>query len=475
MVIPKIANCPICGKKTYLRIEDGGYLKEYPIRFHCANCRALIKGVYLMGATDGSNGLHLYNATIEECDVDSSAGKIRNADYVIDISGELPCRKVRNFDGNLISSSPFLEASGQVDMQERIERLRLFVSNMEEWKKWRSIAFQLLDEGSIEYISTALHNKMGAYSYQCDNYLKSLHCLQEVVQEETESLFYAPSQDETIKQLLCELIGLDRQALHAFVVQMGGLQVIISNYRKIIDVFSSFMEVYPNILPAETFLRYEKETETDIGIATCSFGDIKTFYQDAYESILSLAFIPVGLDNILLRGNHQSFHKLYDYLFKRNKYAELEDDYCRYIALDNGMKMEKLNTSEPIQCLLSIPANRLLRNGIGHNNVSYDGLTQEITIFDQKEPSAVKLRKQLMDMAIDCIGLAKAAVILAEILLFILRQELQSEGIHSIMHPNFYRGAEPNDKCPCGSSRKYKNVVKMKWKHYPERVYKLSA
>lgn len=46
MVVPKIAICPICGKKTYMRIEDGGYLKEYPIRFNCMNCRALIKGTY---------------------------------------------------------------------------------------------------------------------------------------------------------------------------------------------------------------------------------------------------------------------------------------------------------------------------------------------------------------------------------------------------------------------------------------------
>lgn len=232
MVVPKIAICPIFDKKTYLRIEDGGYLKEYPIRCHCANCRALIKGVYITDASYRRNGLHLYNALVEECDVDSKALKIRNADYVIDVSGELPSTKVRRFDGNLISNSPFLEAEGQVDMQERIERLRLFVRNMDEWKKWKSIAFQLLDEGKIEYISTALRNKMGAYTYQCDHYLKSLHCLQEVVKEETKSLFYMPTQDETIKHLLSELSRIDRQSLRNFVVQMGGLQVLISNYRR---------------------------------------------------------------------------------------------------------------------------------------------------------------------------------------------------------------------------------------------------
>lgn len=61
------------------------------------------------------------------------------------------------------------------------------------------------------------------------------------------------------------------------------------------------MEVYPNILPAETYLRYKEKAKPDVGIATCSFSDIKTFYQDAYEAILSLIFIPVCLDNILIR------------------------------------------------------------------------------------------------------------------------------------------------------------------------------
>lgn len=93
MVIPKVAICPICGKKTYLRIEDGGYLNEYPIRVHCANCRALIKGVYIMGSSFDENGLHMYNAKTEECDVDTVSNKILNADYVVDISGELPCKK----------------------------------------------------------------------------------------------------------------------------------------------------------------------------------------------------------------------------------------------------------------------------------------------------------------------------------------------------------------------------------------------
>lgn len=460
MVIPKVAICPICGKKTYLRIEDGGYLNEYPIRVYCSNCRSLMRGIYAMNSASSPKGLSMFNAKLEECDVDAVAGKIRNADYVIDISGELPCKKVRYFDGNLIASSPFLEAVDQVNMVERIDRLRDFVRNMKEWREWRSIAFQLLDEGSIDYIATALHNKMGEYLYQCDNYLKSLHCLQEVVLEETKNLFFVPTQEEVVSDLLSKLSQLDKESLHQFIELIGGIEIIISSFRRIIDVISAFMDIYPNILPAETFMRFNNTEQPDYGIATCSFGDIKTFYQDTYESLLSLLYIPVGIDNILLRGSYSSFSNVFEHLFGKYQYAKLSDNFVRYMALDNGMRLDKIQTSEPIQQTLKIPANRFLRNGIGHNNVKYDGLKQIITVFDLKDQESIKLEKSLMEMAIDCIGLAKASVIMAEIMLFILRQELRTDNLNSIIHPRFYKRAEPNAKCPCGSNIKYKKCCR---------------
>jgi hypothetical protein len=465
MIIPIVAICPICGKKTYIRITNGGYLKEYPIRFQCANCRALIKGKFTISSPYNGLGLHLYNANTEECDVDPVSNKILNADYIVDISGELPCKKVRAFDGNIISSSPFLETTYQVDMLERIERLKYFEKNMEEWKAWRSIAFQLLDEGSIDYICTALQNRMGDYSYQCDNYLKSLHCLQEVVQEETKNLFFIPNQNDCISSLLRELTKVGREELHLFAEQIGGVQEMIAAYKRVINIFSEFMDIYPNVLPAETFIRFRRRGETDVGIATCSFGDIKAFYQDAYETIMSLVSIPVCLDNITLRNDYQAFNEVFNKYFSDWKYSKLPDNYSKYVALDSGLKLEKLQSSEPLQQLLNIPANRFLRNGIGHNNVRYDGLTQTITVLDQKNPSKIKLTESLMDMAVDCIGLVKATVLMAEILLFIIRQEARSENIHSIIHPRFYIKVGPNDKCPCGSGIKFKKCCKSEIDH----------
>lgn len=461
MVVSKIAVCPICGKRTYLRIEDGSYLNEYPIRVNCINCKALLKGVYVMALNSPYRGLHMLNADVEKVIVDSEARKIRNADYVAEISGELPCKTVREFDGNLNYSSPYLEAADNVEsVQERMARLSYFTKNMEDWKRTKSTAFQLLDEGSIEYIATALQNKMGEYRYSCDHYLKSLHCLQEVVLEETKYLFLQPDQDDYVAEVIKDVAQIDKDKIHQLAEEMGGIADLILAYRKTVEVVSEFMNIYPNLLPAETYIRFKDKSIGNTGIATCSFSDIKTFYQDAYEALVSLLYIPVCLDNITERGDFQKFASGFNGLFKQKKFQDAENDFHRYLILDNGMKLNKLNVTEQMQKLIDIPANKFLRNGIGHNNVKYDGITQIITAYDLKDPSVIKYQGNLMEVAVDCIGLAQSAVILSEILLFILRQEFRKENVRSIIHPRFYRNIQPNDKCPCGSGIKYKKCCR---------------
>lgn len=461
MVIPKIAVCPICGKKTYLRIEDGGYLDYYPIRVNCLSCHALIKGIYQMSESPHRiKGVTMFNARLEDCDVDPVSQTIKNADYVAEISGELPTKKVKVFDGHIITTTPFLEASNQIDPTERIKRLSRFKENMSEWIKWKSIAFQLLNDGNIESVGLALKNRMGDYAYRCDNYLKTLQCLQTVVLDETDALFFEEKQDDVVLKFLHSLSGIDRGQLHTLVDATEGIENLLSSYKKVIEVFSRFMEVYPNILPAETYMRYTSKNSESLGISSCSFVDIKMFYQDAYETVLSLWYYPVCIDNILLRGDYLAFEKDYRQLFNQFKFKSLSNDYHRYIALDNGMKVQRINNTEPTQGTINLVANKDLRNGIGHNNVHYDGISQKIAAFDLKNTQSAKYETYLIDMAVDCLSIIKSAVLLSELILFILRQELQAKGIQSIIHPKYYKNIGPNDKCPCGSNKKYKKCCK---------------
>jgi hypothetical protein len=459
MMVSKVIICPICGKKTFLRIQDGGYLDEYPIRVNCFNCRALMKGTYIMTTQSPYRGLFMLNADVEECDMEvhGNDATCKNADYVAEVSGELPCGMVKEYKGG-VPLSPFMRATDHLDSTEKhIDRLKYFNSNMAEWKRKKSTAFQLLDDGSIDYISTALGNKMGDFPYECDNYLKSIHCLQEVVLEETKDLFLTPNQDDYVRDIIREMASIDKDKLHELSVRIGGVQDLLLAYRKNIEIFSEFMGIYANILPAETYMNFTNKDTADSCIATCSFIDIKTFYQDAYESLLSLLYIPVCLDNITVRGDYQSFSTDYDSVFCP---AKMSRNFKWYKGIDNGTRINKLNRAETFLNLIGFPADRLLRNGIGHNNIQYDSITQEIKAFDLKRPNKVNYQGRLMDVAVDCLGLAKTSVVFSEMILFMMRREFRLQGVHSSIHPRFYKGVQPNDRCPCGSGLKYKQCCR---------------
>ena len=203
------------------------------------------------------------------------------------------------------------------------------------------------------------------------------------------------------------------------------------------------------------FLYYKDKKTTNLGISTCSLADIKTFYQDAYESLLFLLVVPLCLDNITLRKDFQIFDKSYEDIWCKGS-----RDLAWYLTLENGKRINKINTDETFQRIIALPANRMLRNGIGHNNISYDGITQILKVYDHKRVNKVRIERSLLDMAVDCIGMAKSAVIVSEMILYLLREEFREEGTKTIIHPRYYNEIGPNEKCPCGSGKKYKKCCK---------------
>lgn len=462
MVINKIIVCPVCGKRTLVRIENGGYLASYPIRVNCLNCKTLMKGEFNMRESQ-NKGFHMLNARIEEPEAESSVDgvAVTNADYIAEVSGELPCACVKENGGSL-PLPPFMKAvnteKGKASMVSYIERLKLFSPQLEKWKKHEQIAFQLLDDGSLEYIGKALDDHLGKYSYICDNTIKKLECLQTVVLNDTQYLFFDGEQDKLVKSIINNLSEFDNHEILDFIKMIGGIKQLIADYRKIIEVFSEFMNIYSYLLPAEFFMKYSDDNSSEYAISTCSFTDIKSFYQDAYETCLSMMYLPVCLDNRKERNDFIVFSSKYSktrpWTDKRQK---LNDDLAKYKSLDNGMKLTLINNGEDFQNLVNIKADGQLRNGIGHNNYVYDGITQEIITFDKKKPDKTTSNNKLISIAIECIGLVKSSVAISEMIMFLLRAAYRQENDTTIMDLHFYKNANRKAKCPCGSGIIYKN------------------
>lgn len=463
MIVPYIIVCPTCGSRIFVKIQKADYLPEYPIRINCGKCKTLIKGTFAGEDSKRRGGLHLYNATSE----DPIPVNLKiNAAYYIEIAGEIPARKIASFDGIIVDKpSPFLEAVSNMDAQEMLEykdRLRAFYPEYCQWQKTYCTAFQLLQDGSFDYIPVVLKNQIGEYVYECDNILKTLYCLQERIILATQYIFIKPiNQKEILQRIHILLANLPYEELDAFLDNLKNQYDLITLYIRLVNIFVDFMNVYPNLLPAEAILRYKnKKLKQNTGISTCTFSDLKIYYQDTYETLLSMMDIPVCLDNINCRKNWNAFAV---HIIRTNKDGTQKriNNISDYRNLANGKRLEFLDLHEPFQQIIAIPANSKLRNGIGHNNIKYDGTSQTISILNKKDYENVIEKISLIDFAVDCIGLMKSAVIMSEIILALIRYDKQKEGIKSIISPQLYsKKISPNDKCPCGSGIKYKKCCK---------------
>lgn len=449
------AICPICGKKTAFRIQDSGNLNEYPIRVNCMNCRALLKGTYIMAEHSSFQGLHLDNAEVVEKMGDNNTWLPKEVDYIAEVSGELPCNLVRKNDG-VYKDTPFMVAASHLpDATKMIDRVSHFRSDIEKWRKQKTIVFQLLEEGSLEYLPIAI--KKVDSSTNNDTVFHSFQSIQALAVEELTFLFPGDNPHAVIKELLEPLSTVNQESILPLIDRVGGTKELIACFRKMMDVVADFMLIYPNVLPAEIYMHFFRLHDAPRGLATCSYGDLKTFYQDSYESIGSLLHIPVCLDNILVRGDYLSFSEnVSRKITKIDPKKGEKDSFDSYLNKGKGNKYLWLEISEPIQSALSLPNNSSVRNGIGHNLFVYDPL-QQVLVFDgYKNGKASRTELTLMEMAIECCELVQTATIIAELVLFLLRRLEREEGIVFPTYLRFYDNLRPNDKCPCCSGKKYK-------------------
>lgn len=369
MVNPYIAICPTCGCKTNLIIQKSDYLPEYSVRVHCGKCKSLIKGVFYSDETIGGRGLVLFNAETIIPNVDSD-NKV-DAEYIVEISGELPTKTVQKFEGQVGESSPFMRMASLADADaliNYIEQLETFLPTYLEWRGKYLTAFELLQDGSLGYIPYVLNPDLK--NRMCTT-IEMLEMIHNIALRYTGFLFYG------IQKIYLDVIHdeLDRikpEKMQAFLKYLNGSYNLTAVYTKVISVFVEFMQLYPVLLPAEAMIQLSVEEYTEeTGISTCTFSELKGFYQDAYETILAYMDIPVCLDNIAVRGKWNAF---VPNLINKNTGSRVESEE-NYNKLDKGKKLQFIDDHECFQGFIRIPANSNIRNGIGHNNIRFDGET----------------------------------------------------------------------------------------------------
>jgi hypothetical protein len=155
----------------------------------------------------------------------------------------------------------------------------------------------------------------------------------------------------------------------------------------------------------------EKLDKDTFGIATTSFEDMIKFYADSYELILDYIDVAIGLNNIVVRGDHNTFPAN---TIRVNKKTPCVGNFEDYREIVKSSRLNLLVDNEPFS--KAIPLNRKVRNAIAHFSYEFNAGTQKITFSDKYKSSDNTVELYLIELALLCYENISILVYLDELL-----------------------------------------------------------
>ncbi len=431
MNVNYIVKCRICGSLTRIRIPLG-YISDFPIRIHCGKCKSIISGKM---AVDNKN--ITYHADFENVDLVSN-GK---PDYFAETSRDLPCNKVEecsNKDWMYYGGKmPGMNAILQVGFENRDKLVNNIKSLEKELQKWNDTktVFSLFKNDKNEFIPKLLKEEVYNQEYLMNNDIEIHRAVHYRFLKLMHYIFVNKQLENYIMSINKEISIIDMEQYNQLLLFLDKENFLEKSYNEILDMLFAFMKILPNILPAISAMQYRSLNYIEQGISTCSFEDIKTFYIDAYEKILSYIHIPMCLDNIKYRNDYNEFGN--------------EQDLENFLKASKGNKLKKISETEFFSSLIKFPIDNKLRNAIGHNQYDFNGITQIITYKPNEKKQEIIENKYLMKMAIECIQLMQYMVIIQDLIFRMIRKKNYNKGIKTRVNSIFYKKIGVNEKCPC--------------------------
>ena len=189
-------------------------------------------------------------------------------------------------------------------------------------------------------------------------------------------------------------------------------------------------------------------------MSTCSFEDLKQYYLEIYEVIGEILIIPIILDNLYYRKDKNKINIEYFEQVFGNKNFKCLNDLVK--GRNKGNRFKFINNDEKFCSILDLNVNIKLRNAIGHNDYKFDPITQIIEYLpNQSSKDAETI--YLLEFAGLCLDLTKSLLILEEMIYGIEIYSYLDKGIRPTVNTNqIHSKVGRNEKCPCGSGKKYK-------------------
>lgn len=411
--------CNYCNTKMRMRFQMGYF--DIPFDFCCPECGVHIHGLRKIVQ---SPSIKVNNASI-------ITFSLEEPHYYADFSVELPHAKITKFESiekmACIGFSPFLMTSSlygnesYIKLIQKMQRFLLFRDSF--WPKLTPL-YDLFFSGRIDLtqkpfleISSRfeVENELDAMMALHQSTILGMHSILEDGAFET---FIKVAQRITDRETLAKL--------SSFIVSLGGKAYFKSVSKRLVKIYSRWIKDFEKYIPATMLSlgaaadKFDRET---FGIATTSFEDMKSFYADSYELILDYIDVVVGLNNITIRGNHNSF-PTNNMGAKGKDHVETFEDYK---GLTKYTKTNLLIDYEPFS--RTILLNRKVRNAIAHFNYDFDSGNQKIVFTDQYRNKENSVELYLIDLALLCYENMMILAYLDELLYSLQKIQYISEGM----------------------------------------------
>ena len=444
MTVNYLIKCPVCGTITRMR-SPAGYVYRTPVRIHCGKCNTLLTGEFISD-----------NEKVEAYYVPLNCEKVTNQayDYYGEASGELICKKIVYLPDMGIVPPPgaspvfaFLDSMSQRNKDNFINYVCYCEDLNRNWDK-EQIKYKLYNDKQIELIKTKFSKVADESGYSLDSDFDVLKYIYYSLFYDCGGIFRENEIKDKLSEINRHFRHLDKPALLEFINELETSSRLSLAQKKLFENFFAFVQVFLNLVPAIGANLYDNPSSIDkkyLGLTTCTFTDIKQFYQDAYENLLEISDVVVGLDNIETRKSYNAFMtKLTMPKFRKQS---------------KGNRIKILNQSSFFSKELNLMSNaQEVRNAIGHNDFTYNGITQTIDYVVLS--SGINKQTYLLDIAIECVHLMKSTFILSFYVYELYRYKHRVGNESIALNPIFYRKTKNQDRCPCGSGKKYKDCCK---------------
>lgn len=423
MIAHTFSQCSFCKTKILLRFQVGNF--DIPFDICCPKC-----GVHICGVQKivDDHTLTINNATI----IDE---ELERVDYYADFSVEFPHAKTNRFKSieSLMKTkfSPFMLTSSLYEGDkyfELIKHMREFLSFRASYWPQLTPLFDLFFNGKIAL--TQEHFLKLSSRFVVKNDLDALMALHQttvlgmntILPDGTLGKFINASKQICAPDILLKIDDL--------ITTLGGDEYFNSVSKRLVRIYDRWIVNFEKYIPA-TMLSLgnavEKLDKDTFGVATTSFEDMLKFYADSYELILDYIDVAIGLNNIVVRGDHDIFPAN---TVRVNKKTPCVCSFADYREIVKSSHLKLLVDNEPFS--KAIPLNRNVRNAIAHFSYEFNAGTQKITFSDKYKSNDNTIELYLIELSLLCYENMSILVYLDELLYTLRKIHYTKQG----MFPN---------------------------------------